>query len=228
MARELYERYPDFSEGRLAKIRSHVVSRASCAVVSRQLELGKELAERGADIPADELGRLSRNRNVLAALLEAALAASFSSTDSRRSAADRPGVAGRSTRGEKARGLQTELGGAARGQVGELTRARGEGTPHDRRFTHCGSRRPAGVGSGEIEKTASRRLPRKLWRSSRRGICRVNSRRTEGGSSWPSVVPCGVTVRGRRDELVANVERRYTDHPYCGRDREKSWKWRRI
>ena len=77
MARELYERYPDFSEGRLAKIRSHVVSRASCAVVSRQLELGKELAQRGSDIPADELERLSRNRNVLAALLEAALAALF-------------------------------------------------------------------------------------------------------------------------------------------------------
>ena len=77
MARELYERYPDFSEGRLAKIRSHVVSRASCAVVSRQLELGKELAERGTDIPPDELERLSRNRNVLAALLEAALAALF-------------------------------------------------------------------------------------------------------------------------------------------------------
>jgi ribonuclease-3 len=77
VARELYERYPDFSEGRLAKIRSHVVSRASCAVVSRQLELGKELAERGTDIAPDELERLSRNRNVLAALLEAALAALY-------------------------------------------------------------------------------------------------------------------------------------------------------
>jgi len=29
VARELYDRFPDFSEGRLAKIRSHVVSRAS-------------------------------------------------------------------------------------------------------------------------------------------------------------------------------------------------------
>src|SRR5499427_10565260 len=36
IARELYDRYPDFSEGRLAKVRSHVVSRASCAVVARQ------------------------------------------------------------------------------------------------------------------------------------------------------------------------------------------------
>jgi ribonuclease-3 len=36
VAHELYERYPDFSEGRLAKNRSHVVSRASCAVVARE------------------------------------------------------------------------------------------------------------------------------------------------------------------------------------------------
>ena len=77
IARELYERYPEFSEGRLAKIRSHVVSRASCAVVSRQLALGERLQERGAEIPDDELHRLAHNRNVLAALLEAALAALF-------------------------------------------------------------------------------------------------------------------------------------------------------
>ena len=40
IAHELFDRYPDFSEGRLAKIRSHVVSRASCAVVARDLGLG--------------------------------------------------------------------------------------------------------------------------------------------------------------------------------------------
>ena len=78
IARALYERYPDFSEGRMAKIRSHVVSRASCAVVSRELGLGRRLAERGEELaPADELERLSRNRNVLAALLEASLAALY-------------------------------------------------------------------------------------------------------------------------------------------------------
>ena len=77
VARALYERYPAFTEGRLAKVRSHVVSRQSCAVVARQLDLGKTLLERGAEIPADELERLSKNRNVLAALLEAALAALF-------------------------------------------------------------------------------------------------------------------------------------------------------
>jgi ribonuclease III len=77
IARELYNRFRDFSEGRLAKIRSHVVSRASCAVVARSLGLGERLAEHGRDLPADELERLTRNRNVLAALLEAALAALF-------------------------------------------------------------------------------------------------------------------------------------------------------
>ena len=77
IARELFDRYPDFSEGRLAKIRSHVVSRASCAVVGRELGLGGKLVERGTSVPRDELERLSRNRNVLAALLEAALGALF-------------------------------------------------------------------------------------------------------------------------------------------------------
>ncbi len=77
VARALYEGYPDFSEGRLAKIRSHVVSRASCADVARQLAFDRRLADSGAGVARDELERLSRNRNVLAALLEAALAALF-------------------------------------------------------------------------------------------------------------------------------------------------------
>ena len=77
VARELYDTYPEFSEGRMSQVRAHVVSRASCAVVARQLDLGRRLAERGAEIPTEELERLSRNRNVLAAILEAALAALF-------------------------------------------------------------------------------------------------------------------------------------------------------
>ena len=75
IARTLYDRFPEFNEGRMAKIRSHVVSRASCAVVSRELALGQRLLE--AVEPTDEIERLARNRNVLAALLEAALAALF-------------------------------------------------------------------------------------------------------------------------------------------------------
>ena len=61
----------------MAKIRSHVVSRASCAVVSNDLGLGERLRERATGVPPDEADRLCRNRNVLAAVLEAALAALF-------------------------------------------------------------------------------------------------------------------------------------------------------
>jgi ribonuclease-3 len=77
IAHELYARYPDFSEGRLAKIRSHVVSRASCAVIARDLGLGVKLAEQNAVLQAEEIDRLAKNRNVLAALLEAVLGALF-------------------------------------------------------------------------------------------------------------------------------------------------------
>lgn len=77
VAHALYAAHPDFSEGRLAKIRSHVVSRASCAEVARELDLGALLAERAPELPPDELERLARNRNVLAALLEAVLGALF-------------------------------------------------------------------------------------------------------------------------------------------------------
>jgi ribonuclease-3 len=76
VARALYDRFPEFSEGRLAKIRSHVVSRATCAVVARELGLGERLLAEGTG-PADEVDRLAENRNVLAALLEAAIAAVY-------------------------------------------------------------------------------------------------------------------------------------------------------
>src|SRR2546423_572716 len=75
IARTLFERFPEFSEGRMAKVRSHVVSRASCAVVALELQLGERLRAAGGGMPDDEIDRLARNRNVLAALLEAALAA---------------------------------------------------------------------------------------------------------------------------------------------------------
>ncbi len=78
IAHELYDRYPEFSEGRLAKIRSHVVSRASCAVVAHELDLGRRLGKHGiGDLQAEEIERLAKNRNVLAALLEAVLGALF-------------------------------------------------------------------------------------------------------------------------------------------------------
>jgi ribonuclease-3 len=77
IAQELYERFPDFAEGRLAKIRAHVVSRQSCAVVGRRLGLGSRLAAAAGHADGVELERLADNRNVVAALLEAALGALY-------------------------------------------------------------------------------------------------------------------------------------------------------
>jgi ribonuclease-3 len=77
IARALYDRFPDASEGRLAKIRAHVVSRHSCASVARALDLGTVLVQRAQDVPGPELNRISLSRNVLAALLEAAIAAIY-------------------------------------------------------------------------------------------------------------------------------------------------------
>jgi ribonuclease III len=55
-------------------VRSHVVSRASCAVVAHELDLGARLA---AFNEGEDVARLAKNRNVLAALLEAVLGALF-------------------------------------------------------------------------------------------------------------------------------------------------------
>jgi ribonuclease-3 len=160
VAHELYTRYPSFTEGRLAKIRSHVVSRASCAVVARQLDLGKQLLERGADTPADELERLSKNRNVLAALLEAALAALF--LEHGFGAIEQPIVSAFEPRIEYALtthvDYKTELQEtvARRGQSVSYSVLDVEGPPHDRRFT-CAvaiDGEQLGVGNGASKKAA--------------------------------------------------------------------------
>ena len=160
IARELYERYPDFSEGRLAKVRSHVVSRASCAVVARQLKLGDRLSERAADIPGDELHRLAHNRNVLAALLEAALAALF--LEHGFEPVEQPIVRAFAGRIEYALtshvDYKTELQEALarRGQSVNYAVLDVEGPPHDRRF-RCAAvidGEQLGVGSGESKKAA--------------------------------------------------------------------------
>jgi ribonuclease-3 len=168
VARELYERYPDFTEGRLAKLRSHVVSRASCSEVARQLDLGRRLAERGADIPADELERLSRNRNVLAALLEAALAALFLEHGFEK--IEQPIVKAFSERIDYALtshvDYKTELQEALarRGQSVSYSVLDVEGPPHDRRFT-CAAvvdGEQLGTGSGESKKAAEQEAAKEV------------------------------------------------------------------
>ena len=167
VARALYDRYPDFSEGRLAKIRSHVVSRASCAVVARELGLGELLAKRGAHlVPQDELERLSRNRNVLAALLEAVLAAvylehGFESIAYSVVAAFEGRVAyALNTYVDHKTELQEEL--ARRGRQVTYSVLEVNGPPHDRTFT-CAAvidGVEAGVGTGRSKKSAEQAAAR--------------------------------------------------------------------
>ena len=160
VAHVLYERFPDFSEGRMAKIRSHVVSRASCAVVARELDLGATLAKRAQGLPEDELKRLSRNRNVLAALLEAALAALF--LEHGFAKIEQAIVDAFSSRIEYAltsfvdhkTELQEAL--AREGRPVSYVVLHAEGPPHDRRFT-CAvvvDGEELGVGSGRSKKAA--------------------------------------------------------------------------
>jgi ribonuclease-3 len=161
IARALYDDYPDFSEGRLAKIRSHVVSRASCAVVARDLDLGARLQARGQElIPEDELQRLMKNRNVLAALLEASLAALFIEHGFRKiEQAIVEAFAGRieyalTSHVDFKTELQEAL--ARRGRSVSYSVLNVDGPPHDRTFTCAatveGER--AGVGRGQSKKAA--------------------------------------------------------------------------
>jgi ribonuclease-3 len=76
VAEELLRRYPTDDEGRLAKLRAHVVSRRSCAVVARVLDLGARLERRRAELGAERAG-LETNRNVLAEVCEAAIGGVF-------------------------------------------------------------------------------------------------------------------------------------------------------
>jgi ribonuclease-3 len=161
VARALYERYPDFTEGRMAKIRSHVVSRASCSVVARELGLGQRLAERGEEIaPAEELERLSRNRNVLAALLEASLAALYlqhgfeSIREAVVAAFDGRIQYALTTHVDHKTELQEEL--ARRGLQVVYNVLDVKGPPHDRLFT-CAAMidgKEVGVGRGRSTKAA--------------------------------------------------------------------------
>jgi ribonuclease III len=166
VARALYERFPDFSEGRLAKIRSHVVSRASCAVVAGELGLGRRLAERAGDIASEERDRLAQNRNVLAALLEAALAALFLEHGFERIQGpiveafdDRIEYAATGHVDHKTE-LQEAL--ARRGQQVSYSVVNVEGPPHDRHFT-CAATidgAQAGLGTGRSKKAAEQEAAR--------------------------------------------------------------------
>jgi ribonuclease-3 len=161
IAKELYDRYPEASEGRLAKIRSHVVSRQSCAAVALELRLGERLGEAaGEALAGDELSRIVKSRNVNAALLEAAIAALFlehgyQPIESAIVAAfsDRIEYA-RTTHVDHKTELQEELARQGRQVVYNVLDV--QGPPHDRTF-RCAAvidGDEVGIGTGRSKKAA--------------------------------------------------------------------------
>jgi ribonuclease-3 len=77
IARHLYLGHPEFTEGQMTKVLAHVRSRAACAAVAEQLELGRRLLAHAQAIGAEEAVSLSANTKVQAAVVEAALGALF-------------------------------------------------------------------------------------------------------------------------------------------------------
>jgi ribonuclease III len=171
IATALFDRFPDASEGRLAKIRAHVVSRHSCAGVAKELDLGRLFVERALDVPEAELQRISRSRNVLAALLEAAIAAVY--LEYGFEAVEQAIVEAFSSRIEYARTShvdnKTELQEAlARtGKQVQYVVLDVDGPPHDRRFV-CAALvdgEQVGVGRGSTKKAAEQEAAQQVLAS---------------------------------------------------------------
>jgi ribonuclease-3 len=149
----------------MAKVRSHVVSRASCAVVARELELGERLRAEATG-PADEVERLARNRNVLAALLEAAIAAvyledGFEVTEAAIVEAFAPRIEyALTSHVDHKTELQEQL--ARSGRTVVYTTLNVEGPPHDRSFTAAAviGEQIAGTGTGRSKKDAEQQAAR--------------------------------------------------------------------
>jgi ribonuclease-3 len=166
IAEELYGRFPDFAEGRLAKIRAHVVSRQSCAVVGKRLGLGEMFAQAAGEVDHAELTRLAANRNVLAALVEACLGALY--LEHGFEPIREPIVSAFRERIDYAleghvdfkTELQEEL--ARRGLSVVYTVLGVDGPPHDRSFT-CAANidgELAGIGAGPSKKAAEQAAAR--------------------------------------------------------------------
>ncbi len=129
-------------------------------MVARELDLGAKLAEHAQGLPEEELERLMRNRNVLAALLEAALAAVF--LEHGFAKVQQPIVDAFRSRIEYAltshvdhkTELQEALARAGRQVAYSVLEV--QGPPHDRRFT-CAAivdGEELGSGGGQSKKAA--------------------------------------------------------------------------
>jgi ribonuclease III len=155
VAQALFDRYPGISEGGLSRLRSGVVSRRSCAIVAREIGLDRMFAEQ-FELTED----LRRSDNVVAALIEAAIAALVlehgieAVADVVLEAFEGQIVEAERTPVDPKTLLQEEA--ARAGWKVSYTVVSAEGPPHDRTFT-CeaivdGEAR--GTGSGRSKKEA--------------------------------------------------------------------------
>ena len=161
IARVLFERFPGEREGHLSRVRALVVSRKSCAEVARELELGTLLQDR-AEVPRV----ISESGNVLAALVEAVIAALYLEHGLDK------------IEGPIAQAFEARIREAELVPVDDKTRLQEslaqtkrrvsysvlevEGPPHDRTFT-CAAvidGEQVGVGSGRTKKDAEQEAAR--------------------------------------------------------------------
>ena len=147
-------------------MRAHVVSRQTCASVAKELGLGERLLEYAGDISPDELQRISRSRNVLAAVLEAAIAAVYLELGFEQiepaiveAFGDKIEYA-RSSHVDYKTELQEAL--ARSGRQVHYTVLEIEGPPHDRRFVCAAHVAGAqlGIGRGSTKKAAEQEAAR--------------------------------------------------------------------
>ncbi len=74
---ELYRRFPQHSEGSLARLRAYVVSRATCAKVAVRLGLPAFVQRFGTGREQTELDQLTANQNILADMTESLIGAIY-------------------------------------------------------------------------------------------------------------------------------------------------------
>jgi ribonuclease-3 len=155
IATELYDAYPDLSEGALSRIRADVVSRRSCERVGRVLGLDRMLVERVPDGEA-----LAASTNVVAAVLESVLGVLFLEVGIeaiRGAIADAFfGIAEESRESGPDSKTQLQELLARRGLSASYTLLDTQGPPHDRHF-RCAvviDGEVYGVGEGRSKKDA--------------------------------------------------------------------------
>jgi ribonuclease-3 len=169
IAQHLFRELPGSREGELARVRAHVVSRPSCAVVAREIALDelfvREAAGQGDDAAA-AAAALSRSDTVLAELVEAAIGACFLEFGLERvAAATVHDFAGRvayalSGHVDNKTVLQEELARQGRSVTYSLIET--TGPDHDRRFTSVALVDGAelGRGSGGSKKASEQEAAR--------------------------------------------------------------------